>query len=55
MITLTLTTEEVNGILTVLGDLPTKSRAYPLVVKIQEQASPQIKETENVGNDSVAN
>ena len=41
-ITLKLTVEEVNGILAVLGDLPTKSGAYPLVMKIKEQADPQV-------------
>ena len=43
---LTLTIEEVNGILQVLGDLPTKSGAYPLVIKIKEQAEPQIPKEE---------
>jgi len=36
-VTLTLTVEEVNAIVQVLGDLPTKSGAYPLVIKITEQ------------------
>ena len=36
-VTLTLTVEEVNAIVQVLGDLPTKSGAFPLVVKITEQ------------------
>ena len=43
---LTLTIEEVNGILQVLGDLPTKSGAHPLVMKIKEQAEPQIPKEE---------
>ena len=43
---LTLTVEEINGILQVLGDLPTKSGAYPLVMKIKEQAEPQIPKEE---------
>ena len=43
---LTLTIEEVNGILQVLGDLPTKSGAYPLVMKIKKQAEPQIPKEE---------
>lgn len=42
-ITLTLSVEEVNAILSVLGDLPTKSGAFPLVVKIKEQAESQVK------------
>jgi hypothetical protein len=43
---LNLTIDEVNGILQVLGDLPTKSGAYPLVMKIKEQAEPQIPKEE---------
>jgi hypothetical protein len=43
---LTLTVDEVNGILQVLGDLPTKSGAYPLVMKIKEQAESQIPKEE---------
>jgi hypothetical protein len=46
MIKLELTIEEVNGILAVLGDMPTKSGAWPLVVKIKEQAEAQTKEPE---------
>lgn len=42
MIKLELTIEEVNGILAVLGDMPTKSGAWPLVIKIKEQAEHQI-------------
>lgn len=41
MIELSLTVEEVNAILRVLGDLPTKTGAWPLIVKIKEQAEPQ--------------
>ena len=37
-ISLFLTVDEVNAILAVLGDLPTKSGAFPLVLKIKEQA-----------------
>lgn len=36
-VTLTLTVEEVNAIVQTLGQLPTSSGAYPLVVKITEQ------------------
>jgi hypothetical protein len=39
---LTLTVEEVNGILATLGQLPTSSGAWPLVVKIKEQAEAQV-------------
>lgn len=41
-ITLSLAIEEINGILQVLGDLPTKSGAFPLMVKIKEQAEEQL-------------
>ena len=43
-IKLTLTVEEVNGILATLGQLPTSSGAWPLVVKIKEQAEAQLPE-----------
>jgi hypothetical protein len=46
-ITLTLSIEETNAILQVMGDLPTKMGAWPLIVKIKEQAESQIqKQTE---------
>lgn len=45
-IELNLTVEEVNAILQVLGDLPTKTGAYPLVMKIKGQAEPQIPQEE---------
>lgn len=35
---LTLFSEEVNAIITVLGDLPTKTGVYPLIIKIKQQA-----------------
>ena len=41
-ITLTLSVEEVNAILQTLGQLPTSSGAWPLVVKIKQQAEDQI-------------
>lgn len=41
-ITLTLSVEETNAILAVLGDLPTKTGAYPLVLKIKGQAESQV-------------
>ena len=46
MIKLELTIEEVNAILQVLGDLPTKTGAFPLVMKIKEQAEPQVPKEE---------
>jgi len=39
---LTLHIDEVNAILGVLGDLPTKSGAYPLLMKIKNQAETQV-------------
>jgi hypothetical protein len=42
MIKLELSVEEVNAILQVLGDLPTKVGAWPLMLKIKEQAEPQV-------------
>ena len=44
---LDLTPEEVQAILQVLGQLPTSSGAWPLVVKIKEQAETQAKEQDN--------
>ena len=46
-INLKLTVEEVNAILQTLGQLPTSSGAWPLVVKIKEQAETQAKEQDN--------
>lgn len=36
-----LTVEEVNFVLQVLGELPTRTGAYPLVMRIREQAQAQ--------------
>ena len=47
-LTLKLTIEDINNILHVLGELPTKTGAYPLVLKIKEQAEPQIPKEEPV-------
>ena len=41
-INLVLSIEEVNAVLQTLGNLPTSSGAWPLVVKIKEQAEAQI-------------
>ncbi len=40
--TLVLQVEEVNALLQVLGDLPTKTGAWPLVMKIKTQAESQV-------------
>lgn len=45
-LTLTLTAEEINAILQTLGQLPTSSGAWPLVVKIKEQAEAQVKQSQ---------
>ena len=37
---------EINAILAVLGDLPSKSGTWPLMMKIKVQADAQIVETE---------
>lgn len=41
-IKLVLTIEEVNALLNVLGELPTKTGAWNLVVKIKQQADEQL-------------
>jgi len=40
-ISLKLTIDEVNFITSVLGDLPSRTGAWPLIVKIKEQGDPQ--------------
>lgn len=47
-IKLTLTVEEVNSVLQVLGELPSKVGAWPLIVKIKEQAEAQLPKPEAV-------
>lgn len=46
MIELKLTIEEVNAILQTLGELPSKTGAWPLIMKIKEQAEPQVPKQE---------
>lgn len=41
-INLELTVDEVNAVLQTLGNLPTSSGAWPLVVKIKTQAEAQV-------------
>ena len=43
-ITLKLTKDEIAAILQVLGQLPTSSGAWPLMVKIQAQTAPQVED-----------
>lgn len=47
VITLELQKDEVEAIMTVLGDLPTKSNAWPLIMKINQQAAPQVPASED--------
>jgi hypothetical protein len=48
MIKLELEQNEVQFILNVLGKLPTESGCYPLLVKIQSQAQPQVEPPKEV-------
>ena len=41
-ITITLTVDEVNGVLQTLGQLPTSSGSWPLLMKIKTQAEGQL-------------
>ena len=45
-INLKLSLDEVSAVLQVLGDLPTKSNAYPLLMKIKGQAEEQLPKEE---------
>jgi hypothetical protein len=44
MIKLELSIDEVNAILGVLGDLPTKTGAFSLMMKVKEQAQSQLEQ-----------
>jgi len=46
-IKLELSIEEVNAVLQVLGQLPTSSGAWPLVVKIKSQAETQVPQEQS--------
>jgi hypothetical protein len=41
-ITLTLTLDEINGILNLMGKTPTDSGFFPLMMKVKEQAEAQL-------------
>lgn len=41
-VNITLSPEEVNFVLQVLGELPTRTGAFPLMVRIREQAQSQL-------------
>jgi hypothetical protein len=45
-IELKLNVDEINAVLHTLGNLPTSSGAWPLVVKIKEQAEAQVTDPE---------
>lgn len=45
-INLELSIQEANAIIAVLGDLPTKTGAFPLMMKIKAQAEAEIKTPE---------
>jgi hypothetical protein len=45
-VTLKMSVEEANAILQVLGQLPTSSGAYPLLLKLKAQADEQVKPAE---------
>jgi hypothetical protein len=47
-INLTLNVEEVNAVLQTLGNLPTSSGAFPLLMKIKDQAEGQLPKQEKV-------
>ena len=46
IVSLELTVEEVNGILAVLAELPTKTGAWPLFNKIQQIAQKQLEQNQ---------
>lgn len=45
-LTLKLTVEEINSVLQVLGELPSKTGAWPLIMKIKQQADAQVPKQE---------
>jgi hypothetical protein len=51
-INLTLNVDEINAVLQTLGNLPTSSGAWPLVVKIKQQAETQIPEAQQSGEET---
>ena len=52
-IELKLTIEEVNYVIGVLGELPSKSGAWPLIIKIREQGESQIPKPESPAANSM--
>lgn len=47
-INLTLNVDEINAVLQTLGNLPTSSGAFPLLMKIKEQAEGQLPQEQTV-------
>ena len=47
-LTLKLTLDEVQGLMNILGELPTKSGVFPLAVKIKAQADEQLLAAQKV-------
>lgn len=45
-INITLNVEEINAVLQTLGNLPTSSGAFPLLIKIKQQAEAQLPQEE---------
>lgn len=50
-ITLTVTIEEANAILALLGEQPTKSGAYPLLIKLKSQGDAQVAPAEETSEE----
>ena len=51
-IELKLSIEEVNYLINVLGELPSKSGAWPLILKIKEQGDSQVTKIEPPSKDT---
>ncbi len=49
-IPLLLTVEEVNVVLKTLGQLPTNSGVFPLLMKIEKQANEYLKENDDANS-----
>lgn len=50
-LTWAVTVEEANYILALLGEQPTKSGAYPLLIKLKEQGEAQVGSAEAVSEE----
>jgi hypothetical protein len=51
-INLSLNVDEINAVLQTLGNLPTSSGAFPLLMKIKQQAETQIPEEQQSGEET---